>query len=59
MTDCFGDHGDEDEGERGDDQNGVNGVDDDYDHGPADGDGSDPSANVPSGTTGEIVDTLI
>ena len=29
------------------------------DNGPADGDGSDPSANVPSGTTGEIVDTLI
>ena len=56
MTDCFGDHGDEDQGERGDDQNGVNG-DDDYDNGPADG--SDPSANVPSGTTGEIVDTLI
>ena len=42
MTDCFGDHGDEDEGERGDDQNGVNGVDDDYDNGPADGDVSRP-----------------
>ena len=57
MTDCFGDNGDEDEGERGDDQNGVNGDDDDYDNGPADG--SDPSANVLCGTTGEIVDTLI
>ena len=45
MTDCFGDHGDEDEGEHGDDQNGVNGVDD-YDNGPADGDGSDASANA-------------
>ena len=59
MTDCFGDNGDEDEGERGDDQNGVNGVDDDYDNGPADGDVSDPLANVLSGTTGEIVDRLI
>ena len=45
--------------DRDDVGDGNDGVDDDYDHGPADGDGSDPSANVPSGTTGEIVDTLI